>query len=114
MHLGGAVRADVAGRDRCAKPGACSTATTFWPHAAETARGFCYRALLALVGGLAIGLALGLNRTGAEVTEPILVALYSLPKITLYPVILLVFGLGISAKIAFGAIHGIIPMRSSP
>ena len=41
--------------------------------------------------------------------EPMLVALYSIPKITLYPIILLVFGLGMSAKVAFGAIHGIIP-----
>jgi NitT/TauT family transport system permease protein len=39
-----------------------------------------------------------------------LVSLYSIPKITLYPIILLAFGLGISAKIAFGAIHGIIPV----
>src|SRR5262249_34684735 len=38
-----------------------------------------------------------------------LVALYSIPKITLYPLILLLFGLGLSAKVAFGAIHGIIP-----
>ncbi|HZB37887.1 MAG TPA: ABC transporter permease subunit, partial [Beijerinckiaceae bacterium] len=45
-----------------------------------------------------------------EVAEPMLVALYSIPKITLYPVILLLFGLGISAKIAFGVIHGIIPV----
>src|SRR5665213_2509585 len=42
--------------------------------------------------------------------EPMLVALYSIPKITLYPIILLFFGLGLSAKIAFGAIHGIIPV----
>lgn len=42
--------------------------------------------------------------------EPILVSLYSLPKITLYPVILLAFGLGLSAKVAFGTIHGIIPV----
>ena len=54
--------------------------------------------------------------------EPMLVALYSIPKITLYPIILLVFGLGMSAEIAFGTIHGIIPealftlgaVRSSP
>ena len=42
--------------------------------------------------------------------EPMLVALCSIPKITLYPIILLVFGLGMSAKVAFGAIHGIIPV----
>ncbi|WP_274519149.1 ABC transporter permease [Inquilinus limosus] len=33
-----------------------------------------------------------------------------MPKITLYPILLLMFGLGISAKIAFGTIHGIIPV----
>jgi NitT/TauT family transport system permease protein len=32
------------------------------------------------------------------------------PKITLYPVILLVFGLGLSAKVAFGALHGLFPV----
>ena len=53
---------------------------------------------------------LGAHRLSGEVTEPILTALYSIPKITLYPVILLLFGLGISAKIAFGVIHGIIPV----
>ena len=42
--------------------------------------------------------------------EPILSSLYSIPKITLYPVILLVFGLGISAKVAFGALHGLFPV----
>ena len=60
--------------------------------------------------GLLIGFALGLHRLSAEAMEPMLVALYSIPKITLYPIILLAFGLGMSAKIAFGAIHGIIPV----
>src|SRR3954452_20602224 len=35
---------------------------------------------------------------------------YSIPKITLYPVILLFFGLGLSARVAFGAIHGFVPV----
>jgi NitT/TauT family transport system permease protein len=60
--------------------------------------------------GLAIGFSLGLNRLAADAMEPMLVALYSIPKITLYPIILLAFGLGMSAKVAFGAIHGIIPI----
>jgi NitT/TauT family transport system permease protein len=30
--------------------------------------------------------------------------------VTLYPIILLLFGIGIDAKIAFGAIHGILPV----
>ena len=39
-----------------------------------------------------------------------LVALYSIPKLTLYPIVLLAFGIGMPAKIAFGAIHGIVPI----
>jgi NitT/TauT family transport system permease protein len=82
----------------------------FPKHAWETARAFGAALGIALLGGLAIGLTLGAHRLSGEVAEPILVALYSIPKITLYPVILLLFGLGISAKIAFGVIHGIIPV----
>ena len=53
---------------------------------------------------------LGAQRTASAVADPMLGALYSIPKITLYPIILLIFGLGISAKVAFGAIHGIFPV----
>ena len=42
--------------------------------------------------------------------DPILGTIYSIPKITLYPIILLIFGLGLSAKVAFGAIHGFFPI----
>lgn len=93
-----------------AKAWSMLTSAQFWPHAAETGKAFVYALLLAILGGLAIGLGLGLNRTGAEVAEPILVSIYSLPKVTLYPLILLIFGLGLPAKIAFGTIHGIIPI----
>ena len=82
----------------------------FSRHAWETARAFVTALGISLVAGLALGLMLGVHRLLGEVTEPILAALYSIPKITLYPVILLLFGLGISAKIAFGVIHGIIPV----
>jgi ABC-type proline/glycine betaine transport system permease subunit len=51
-----------------------------------------------------------LYRFAGEVAEPVLVALYSIPKITLYPIVLLAFGIGMPAKIAFGAIHGIVPV----
>jgi len=79
-------------------------------HAWETGRAFFTALAIAFLGGLAIGLLLGANRLAGDVAGPILTALYSIPKITLYPIILLLFGLGISAKIAFGVIHGIIPI----
>jgi len=82
----------------------------FWVHASETGKAFALALALAVAGGLAIGLTLGLSRLASEVFEPMLVALYSIPKITLYPILLLAFGLGLSAKVAFGTLHGIIPI----
>ena len=86
------------------------TASDFSGHAYETGRAFAAALIISLLGGLAAGLILGSRRLAGEVAEPLLVAFYSIPKVTLYPVILLLFGLGVSAKIAFGAIHGIIPV----
>lgn len=82
----------------------------FAEHALETGRAFAAALVISLVGGLVLGVLLGAHRLSGEVTEPLLVGLYSIPKITLYPVVLLLFGLGMSAKIAFGAMHGIIPV----
>jgi NitT/TauT family transport system permease protein len=83
---------------------------TFWPHLSETARVFAAALAIAIALGLAIGFWLGFHRLSGEVMEPMLVALYSIPKITLYPLVLLAFGLGMPAKIAFGALHGIVPI----
>jgi NitT/TauT family transport system permease protein len=82
----------------------------FWPHLEETGLAVLLGLIIAVVCGLAVGLALGAHRLSGDVAEPILVALYSIPKITLYPIILLFFGIGMPAKVAFGAIHGVIPI----
>ena len=82
----------------------------FREHVTNTLYAFAIALVIAIGLGLAIGFALGLHRLAADATEPMLVALYSIPKITLYPILLLAFGLGMSAKVAFGAIHGVIPI----
>jgi NitT/TauT family transport system permease protein len=82
----------------------------FWQNANATGLAFAEGCLIALLGGLAIGLFVGGNRLAREISEPILTAIYAIPKITLYPVILLIFGLGLSAKVAFGALHGLFPV----
>ena len=82
----------------------------FAANAAATALAFALALILAYGIGLAVGIWMGAHRLSGAVGEPILVALYSLPKITLYPVVLLIFGLGISGKVAFGAMHGILPV----
>ena len=82
----------------------------FAASAATTALELTFALLLAYGIGLGIGVWMGAHRLSGAVGEPILVALYSLPKIVLYPVVLLIFGLGISGKVAFGAMHGILPV----
>ncbi len=60
--------------------------------------------------GLLLGLLLGLRRFAGDVVEPVLAGFYTIPKVTLYPVVLLLFGLGMSAKVAFGVMHGLVPV----
>lgn len=83
---------------------------TVLPHATESLKAFVLAAIIAIVLGIGFGLVLGARPMAREVMEPIIMSLYSLPKVTLYPIALLIFGLGISAKIAFGALHGIFPI----
>jgi NitT/TauT family transport system permease protein len=83
---------------------------SFWRHAGATMSAFGWALLISGIGGIAVGLWLGAFRFAGDVAEPMLASLYTIPKVTLYPVMLLIFGLGPSAKIAFGVIHGMFPV----
>ena len=83
---------------------------SFWNHVAATMVAFAMALAISAVAGVGLGLMLGMRRFAGEVAEPILSSLYTIPKVTLYPVMLLIFGLGMSAKVAFGVIHGMIPV----
>jgi NitT/TauT family transport system permease protein len=82
----------------------------FAENAGATLETFAAALAVSYAVGLAIGVWMGLHRLSGAVGEPILVALYSLPKITLYPVVLLVFGLSLSGRVTFGAMHGVLPV----
>jgi NitT/TauT family transport system permease protein len=82
----------------------------FWGHVAATLQAFLMAFALSALLGLALGLVLGLQRFAADVAEPILAGFYTIPKVTLYPVVLLVCGLGVSAKVTFGVMHGLVPV----
>jgi len=82
----------------------------FWMNAGATLAAFGYACVLSIAIGLPLGVAVGAHKLARDVSEPILSAFYSIPKITLYPVILLIFGLGLSAKVAFGVIDGVFPI----
>ena len=66
--------------------------------------------LLAVILGLIIGFILGMHRFSGEILEPFVLNIYAIPKVTLFPIFLFIFGLGMESKIAFGFFHGIFPI----
>lgn len=75
-----------------------------------TAVAFLMALAISCVAGVCLGLVLGAKRLAGDIVEPMLMSFYAIPKITLYPVVLLMFGLGLYAKVTFGVIHGIVPI----
>ena len=60
--------------------------------------------VLGAIGGVATGLAMGLSRWVRAALMPIVAAIYPLPKVAIFPLILLIFGLGETSKIVTVAI----------
>ena len=56
--------------------------------------------ILGIAGGAALGIVLGYQRPFAELFEPVLVSLNSLPRIAVAPILIPLFGLGMASKIA--------------
>jgi NitT/TauT family transport system permease protein len=83
---------------------------SFEAHLFDTMRAFTIAFALSVVIGLAVGFWLGFDRLSGDTLEPMIVSVYAIPKLTLYPILLLAFGLGLSAKVAFGVLHGVIPI----
>lgn len=75
----------------------------------ETATAVAVTFLVSYLGGTLIGVVLGLNRYLADVFEPILMSVYAVPKIVLFPILLLIFGLGFNSLLALGILSGIFP-----
>src|ERR1043165_7063426 len=75
-----------------------------------TLEAFIYALIVSYALGLAFGIWMGIHRLSGAVGEPILISLYTLPKLTLYPVVLLIFGLSMPGRVTFGAMHGVLPV----
>ena len=86
------------------------TTPRFLDNAMATLVCFAYALALSYALGLALGVWMGSHHLSGAVGEPILISLYTLPKITLYPVVLLIFGLALSGRVTFGAMHGVLPV----
>lgn len=82
----------------------------FAENAWATLETFFWALILSYALGLSIGVWMGVHRLSGAVGEPILISLYTLPKVTLYPVVLLIFGLSMPGRVTFGAMHGVLPV----
>lgn len=65
---------------------------------------------LAVVVGLAVGLAIGSTPLARKGFFPMVLLLYAIPQVALISLFILLFGLGPASKIAFGFSHGIFPI----
>ncbi|MDR5695267.1 MAG: ABC transporter permease subunit [Armatimonadota bacterium] len=77
-----------------------------WTTLLEVLGGYAW----AVAIGLSLGFLLGASPLLFGAYESPLLNLYAIPKVTLFPLFLAAFKLGISSKIAFGAFHGLFPV----
>lgn len=65
---------------------------------------------LAMVVGLCVGVLIGWNARTRRTAMPIILLIYAVPQVVLLPLVVLIFGLGPTSKIAFGFSHGVLPI----
>ena len=77
---------------------------SIWPHLAttlaEAAGGYVIGALL----GVAAGVLLGLNPFLARTVNPVVTAVYAVPKVSFAPLLIMAFGLHMASKVALTAL----------
>ena len=90
----------------------CSGFTEGWiyPHLKSTLTVLLMTYVISFIIGIGGGVILGVSSFLREVFEMIILSLYAVPKIILYPVLLTLFGIGSTTLIVMGVIHAIFPL----
>lgn len=65
---------------------------------------------LSVALGAPLGLWLGLSGVSRRRILPVVFFLYAIPQVTILPLIIMIFGIGAAAKIAFGVSHAVFPI----
>jgi NitT/TauT family transport system permease protein len=82
----------------------------WWPDLRSTLVVLVISVVVTAVLGVLIGFLLGLSEFLTEVLRPLLLTIYAIPKIAIYPIFLLVFKIGFTTLVLFAVFHGIIPV----
>jgi len=75
-----------------------------WIHAGFTVSRMLVGFVLGAVPGVLLGIAMGLSPVLRQLLQPAIAAIYPIPKVALFPLVMLMFGLGESSKWAIVAV----------
>ncbi len=81
-----------------------------WTDLLASSSGFALGLLLASVAGILVGIAMATSRVVFDFLDPWVSALYSTPLIALAPLFIIVFGIGLQAKVAVVITLAIFPV----
>lgn len=80
------------------------------PAFAVTFKALAVGYLIAAIGGIAVGYAMARNRLTRTVLDPYVAALYSTPRITLIPLVILLIGIGFELRVTMCVLSAIFPI----
>jgi NitT/TauT family transport system permease protein len=83
---------------------------TLWANTWATLQRLFWGFFLGGIPGLLLGIGMGLNRTLRAMVDPLISTTYPVPKSAIFPLILLIFGLGEGSKIVMVAIGVFYPV----
>lgn len=81
-----------------------------WQHIGVTLKVVFYGFVFAVVIGVPLGIALGSSRGWNQIWQPAIQTMYAVPKTMLYPIFIVLFGVGIGSRIAIAFSHAIFPL----
>jgi NitT/TauT family transport system permease protein len=81
-----------------------------WPHTGVTLKVALYGFVFALVVGVPFGIALGSASAWQQIWQPALQSMYAVSKTMLYPIFIVLFGMGIGSRIAIAFSHAVFPL----
>jgi len=81
-----------------------------WPHLFATIQRLALGVFLGGLSGLILGLAMGWSPRLRTVVDPIIAAIHPIPKLAIFPLIMILFGIGEASKVVAIAIACFFPM----
>jgi NitT/TauT family transport system permease protein len=88
--------------------GTLAASGELWKHIGASLYRLAIGFVLGAIPGILIGIVMGLSRHIRAALEPLIAAIYPVPKIALLPLLMLVFGIGDGSKVAVVAISVVL------